>query len=98
MRKWRSWWVGKSAGCKTASMRGAVTEQGSFDYAVPSLREEIASLRMTTFRGGVMETVMKMVVVTGGLVFSFAVAILIEELLFGQIFRMVFGKRSLPKA
>jgi hypothetical protein len=45
-----------------------------------------------------METVMKMAVVTCGLVFSFAVAILIEELLFGQIFRMVFGKRSLPKA
>ena len=44
-----------------------------------------------------METLMKMVVVTGGLVFSFAVAILIEEVLFGQIFRVVFGKRSLPK-
>jgi hypothetical protein len=40
-----------------------------------------------------METVMKGLVVTGGLVFSFAVAILIEELVFGQIFWMVFGKR-----
>ena len=40
-----------------------------------------------------METVMKALVVTGGLVFSFAVAILIEELVFGQIFRAVFGKR-----
>ena len=40
-----------------------------------------------------METVMKGLVVTGGLVFSFAVAILIEELVFGQIFRVVFGKR-----
>jgi hypothetical protein len=45
-----------------------------------------------------METVMKLVVVTGGLVFSLALAILIEELIFGQIFRVVFGKRSLPKA
>ena len=35
---------------------------------------------------------MKGLVVTGGLVFSFAVATLIEELVFGQIFRMVFGK------
>ena len=41
-----------------------------------------------------METLLQVVVVAGGLVFSFAVAILIEELLFGQIFRMVFGKRA----
>jgi hypothetical protein len=40
-----------------------------------------------------METLLKALVVTGGLVFSFAVAILIEELIFGQIFRTVFGKR-----
>lgn len=40
-----------------------------------------------------METVLKAFVVMGGLVFSFAIAILIEELLFGQIFRVVFGKR-----
>ncbi len=40
-----------------------------------------------------METILKVVVVAGGLVFSFAVAILIEELVFGQIFRVVFGKR-----
>ena len=36
---------------------------------------------------------MKALVVTGKLVFSIAVAILIEELVFGQIFRTVFGKR-----
>ena len=42
----------------------------------------------------VVETLLQVVVVAGGLVFSFAVAILIEELLFGQIFRMVFGKRA----
>jgi hypothetical protein len=39
------------------------------------------------------ETILKVVVVTGGLVFSLAVAILIEEMVFGQIFRAVFGKR-----
>ncbi len=38
-----------------------------------------------------METLVKIAVVVGGLVFSFAVAILIEELIFGQVFRMVFG-------
>jgi hypothetical protein len=40
-----------------------------------------------------MESLLKVVVVTGGLVFSFAVALLIEELIFGQIFRATFGKR-----
>ncbi len=38
-----------------------------------------------------MEALLKVVVVLGGLVFSFAVALLIEELIFGQVFRMVFG-------
>jgi len=41
-----------------------------------------------------METLLRVVVVTGGLVFSFAVALLIEELVFGQIFRAAFGKRA----
>jgi len=40
-----------------------------------------------------METVVKVAVVVGGLVFSFAVALLIEELIFGQVFRMVFGSK-----
>jgi hypothetical protein len=40
-----------------------------------------------------METVVKVAVVVGGLVFSFAVALLIEELIFGQVFRMVFGTK-----
>jgi hypothetical protein len=53
-----------------------------------------ASSGKSSRRGGFMETVMKGLVVTGGLVFSFAVATLIEELVFGQIFRVVFGKRA----
>jgi hypothetical protein len=40
-----------------------------------------------------METVVKVAVVVGGLVFSFAIALLIEELIFGQVFRMVFGAK-----
>ncbi len=40
-----------------------------------------------------METLLKIAVVVGGLVFSFAVALLIEELIFGQVFRMVFGAK-----
>lgn len=41
-----------------------------------------------------METLLRGVVVAGGLVFSFAVALLIEELVFGQIFRAAFGRRE----
>jgi hypothetical protein len=40
------------------------------------------------------ETLLQVAVVAGGLVFSFAVALLIEELVFGQIFRAVFGNRE----
>jgi hypothetical protein len=45
-----------------------------------------------------METLLQVVVVAGGLVFSFAVALLIEELVFGQIFRAVFGKNAAAPA
>ena len=41
-----------------------------------------------------METLLRVMVVTGGLVFSFAVALLIEELVFGQLFRAAFRKRE----
>ena len=40
-----------------------------------------------------MEALRKVAVVVGGLVFSFAVALLIEELIFGQVFRIVFGTK-----
>ena len=41
-----------------------------------------------------METLLQFVVVVGGLMFSFAAALLIEELIFGRIFRVVFARRS----
>ena len=40
-----------------------------------------------------MEMLLQFVVVVGGLMFSFAVALLIEELIFGRIFRVVFTRR-----
>jgi hypothetical protein len=40
-----------------------------------------------------METLLEFVVVIGGLMFSFATALLIEELIFGRIFRVVFARR-----
>jgi hypothetical protein len=43
-----------------------------------------------------MESLLQFVVVVGGLMFSLATAILIEELIFGRIFRVVFARRPEP--
>jgi len=43
-----------------------------------------------------MDTLLQFVVVVGGLMFSLATAILIEELIFGRIFRVVFARRPEP--
>ena len=40
-----------------------------------------------------METMMQLLVILGGLTFSLAAAILIEELIFGRIFQVVFARR-----
>jgi len=41
-----------------------------------------------------METMLEGLVVIGGLTFSLATALLIEELIFGRIFRVVFARRA----
>ncbi len=41
-----------------------------------------------------METMLEGLVVIGGLTFSLATALLIEELIFGRIFRVVFAHRA----
>jgi hypothetical protein len=40
-----------------------------------------------------METMLQLLVIVGGLTFSLAAALLIEELIFGQFFRVVFARR-----
>ena len=45
-----------------------------------------------------METIEKVAVVLGGLLFAFAVAFLIEELIFGQVFRVAFGTKRVAVA
>jgi len=40
-----------------------------------------------------METMMQGLVIIGGLTFSLAASLLIEELIFGRIVRMVFARR-----
>ena len=44
-----------------------------------------------------METMLQILVVLGGLTFSLATALLVEELIFGQIVRVAFARRSLTK-
>jgi hypothetical protein len=41
-----------------------------------------------------METMLQGLVIVGGLTFSLAAALLIEELIFGRIFRVVFARRA----
>jgi hypothetical protein len=41
-----------------------------------------------------METMLQTLVVIGGLTFSLATALLIEELIFGQIVRVAFARRA----
>jgi hypothetical protein len=46
-----------------------------------------------------METMLQLLVIVGGLTFSLAAALLIEELIFGQIIRVAFTRRpAIPKA
>ncbi len=45
-----------------------------------------------------METMLQILVILGGLTFSLATALLMEELIFGQIVRAAFARRAeLPK-
>lgn len=45
-----------------------------------------------------MESVLQILVVVGGLTFSLASALLIEEVIFGQIVRVAFARRAVvPK-
>ena len=41
-----------------------------------------------------METVLQSLVIIGGLTFSLAASLLIEELIFGQIVRVAFARRA----
>ena len=45
-----------------------------------------------------METMLQVLVIVGGLTFSLASALLIEELIFGRIFRAVFARRAEVRA
>jgi hypothetical protein len=43
-------------------------------------------------KGGVMQMAITFMAVVGGMIFSLAVALLTEELIFGQLFRLFFAR------
>jgi ABC-type enterobactin transport system permease subunit len=43
-----------------------------------------------------MQLVITFVAVVGGMIFSLAVALLAEELIFGQVFRLFFVRQTVP--
>jgi hypothetical protein len=45
-----------------------------------------------------MQLVITAIAVIGGLMFSLAVALLAEELIFGQVFRVFFARNAVPVA
>jgi hypothetical protein len=47
------------------------------------------------FRGGNMQMAITFMAVVGGMIFSLAVALLAEELIFGQLFRLFFATGKL---
>ena len=44
--------------------------------------------------GQIMETMLQFLVIVGGLTFSVATAVLIEELIFGRLFSVAFARRA----
>jgi ABC-type enterobactin transport system permease subunit len=47
--------------------------------------------------GGFMQMAITFMAVVAGLIFSVAVALLAEELIFGQVFRLFFIQQSVPQ-
>jgi hypothetical protein len=48
--------------------------------------------------GGFMQMAITFMAVVAGLIFSVAVALLAEELIFGQVFRLFFVQQSVPQS
>jgi hypothetical protein len=47
-------------------------------------------------QGDFMQMAITFIAVVGGLIFSIAVALLAEELIFGQVFRLFFARPAMP--
>jgi hypothetical protein len=52
---------------------------------------------MPSWTGGIMQMAITFIAVVAGLVFSIAVALLAEELIFGQVFRIFFAPAKLAR-
>jgi hypothetical protein len=53
-------------------------------------------MKINRFIGGLMQMAITFMAVVAGLVFSVAVALLAEELIFGQVFRLFFARQAVP--
>jgi hypothetical protein len=56
---------------------------------LPSVKQDCG------FEEGIMQMAITFMAVVGGLIFSLAVALLAEELIFGQVFRLFFSSAKL---
>jgi hypothetical protein len=45
-----------------------------------------------------MQFLMTAIAVIGGLIFSFAISLLVEELIFGKVFRVLFAQPAMARA
>ena len=46
--------------------------------------------------GGMVDTAITMMTVAAGMAFSLAIALLVEELIFGKVFPRVFARQTVP--
>jgi hypothetical protein len=57
--------------------------------------EKFCRVRVQTFQSGdPVQLAITFMAVVGGMIFSLAVALLTEELIFGQVFRLFFSRRT----
>ena len=57
---------------------------------------EIVELNQWFVKEGIMQMVITFMAVVAGLIFSVAVALLAEEFIFGQVFRLFFVRQTVP--
>ena len=56
----------------------------------------MSSVHGTSYRRTHMQLVMTAIAAIAGMVFSLAIAILVEELIFGKVFRLFFVRQAVP--
>jgi hypothetical protein len=57
----------------------------------------LTSIQEHRFKGVVMQLVITSIAVIAGLVFSIAIALLVEEFIFGEVFRLFFAPQAVER-